>query len=1080
MTPRQLALCALAMTLAPLPASGQSAPDLNALLRYEGDRHGTLGSVGARVFAERLEPAPGMRGIFRFLHETPDIPDPIVLRFLIEETPGKSVEPPISDFRTAWLPDRVETSFRAGPLLIRERKLITTDDCLFDAVSIENTADRPVTVSMGSSSRAGVAPDLSKSRFVPVDLGPFQNAEAAPGRDILDPSRAPEAQFFEAESPASQSGSRGADRKRAASGGRVLGANFGAAETHVATWRVATPARTRAAVKVRTARALPGKAPWLLVVDGRELGTIDAAPTGGWGDKPGDFITAGIEIGALAAGFHTVELRAMQPGSNTNFDGFWIAEADAALPDGSELRDGVMPAPPPLRQIHLEPGTLRVAGVEFRIDAPRLVLAGAPDAAAAESRPRSLRIAAPKGAGRLHVLGLVGGGFTEGRDAGRFVVRWSDGTEEEHRLVPGVSVADVGTRGTIPGARGADGLFVLTFERRGADPLARPRVLDATLEVLDPDALLAVIAASGEIVGDPSPVFMLHGQLTAHGVRSWLALGQRDATMRVWNRSDPELETVHTLAPGARVDIPVSLGFGADAEEASGKLSLFLRLPDIPEMQEMLRAQWFEDHVPFFASSDPRLDTLWWYRWFIVRHNLAEPATGRLTGPCFYEGRHGSWYPKVISYSSPHIIAEARWLRDPRFAFGQIAAQIRNAGPDGVFNCVKVDRTEAFYTDWIVAEAAEALAVHPDPKAIESFREGLIRNVAGTLRTFDRNGNHLPVPPSHWATGMEWQPSFFALSGFDNTKPETPLERADFAAYLHGNAMALSDLLDAAGDRAGAEAQRDLAARVRRSLEAVLWRADDRFYHAARESDGTPALAREIVGFYPFAFGAAPLDDDHLAAFDALFDPRDFWTPFPPASCSARVPVFSARIQRWPGPGGTVTGCMWNGPTWPHATSLVIRAAGRTLQALETAGRRSPHITRERFARLFDAWVRCHFEGGDPRKPVLREYLSGDTGEAWGCMDYFHSTFADLVIRWIAGLVPGHSDATVTFHPLCGDLEHFRLDRIRYRGRDIAIRWDRPDGKRVHADAPEGFSVLVDGKLVRTAPEPVRMEVPLR
>ena len=48
------------------------------------------------------------------------------------------------------------------------------------------------------------------------------------------------------------------------------------------------------------------------------------------------------------------------------------------------------------------------------------------------------------------------------------------------------------------------------------------------------------------------------------------------------------------------------------------------------------------------------------------------------------------------------------------------------------------------------------------------------------------------------------------------------------------------------------------------------------------------------------------------------------------------------------------------------------------------------------FLRRFAA---LHCEGGDDKKLLLREYANAETGVGWGCADYMHSTFNDLLIR---------------------------------------------------------------------------------
>src|SRR5690606_31060352 len=92
---------------------------------------------------------------------------------------------------------------------------------------------------------------------------------------------------------------------------------------------------------------------------------------------------------------------------------------------------------------------------------------------------------------------------------------------------------------------------------------------------------------------------------------------------------------------------------------------------------------------------------------------------------------------------------------------------------------------------------------------------------------------------------------------------------------------------------------------------------------------------------------------------------------------------------------------------------------------------------------LLDRFARFHCEDGDPGKLLLREYGDGETGVNWGCPDYMHSTWCDLVIRHLAGLVPRH-DATLEVRPLPlfapdDPRSGFRLEDVPYRGHRVGI-----------------------------------------
>jgi hypothetical protein len=82
----------------------------------------------------------------------------------------------------------------------------------------------------------------------------------------------------------------------------------------------------------------------------------------------------------------------------------------------------------------------------------------------------------------------------------------------------------------------------------------------------------------------------------------------------------------------------------------------------------------------------------------------------------------------------------------------------------------------------------------------------------------------------------------------------------------------------------------------------------------------------------------------------------------------------------------------------------------------------------------------------------------------------FHSMYNALVVEGAVGLRPRADDRT-ELRPAAQNWAYFALDRLRYRGRDLTIVWDRPDGQVRYPDYPEGFSLYVDGKLAFTRPE---------
>lgn len=77
---------------------------------------------------------------------------------------------------------------------------------------------------------------------------------------------------------------------------------------------------------------------------------------------------------------------------------------------------------------------------------------------------------------------------------------------------------------------------------------------------------------------------------------------------------------------------------------------------------------------------------------------------------------------------------------------------------------------------------------------------------------------------------------------------------------------------------------------------------------------------------------------------------------------------------------------------------------------------------------------------------------------------YNHSTFADLVVTGIVGLIP-REDSVVEIKPMlpADAWEWFCLDGVTYHGQSLTILWDR-QGTRYGRGA--GLTLLVNGKTV--------------
>jgi hypothetical protein len=172
---------------------------------------------------------------------------------------------------------------------------------------------------------------------------------------------------------------------------------------------------------------------------------------------------------------------------------------------------------------------------------------------------------------------------------------------------------------------------------------------------------------------------------------------------------------------------------------------------------------------------------------------------------------------------------------------------------------------------------------------------------------------------------------------------------------------------------------------------------------------------------------------------------------------------------------------MWNGPTWPHANAIVLSAMARTLRATRDARVASP-LEKRHFWKLFQSYTQAQYRHQDNAYPWTGEYYRGDDGQ-WKTQerDYFHSTWLDVLISDVVGIVP-RADDMLEVDPLLppGAVSHFMLDGQYYRGHDVTVVWTDPETTEGAAkDSRRGLSVYVDGKLRASSTRLTRLIVPL-
>jgi len=882
------------------PVRGMGTP-IDEILRRTDDWDHTLGPTGRRLFADRIEKALGVRARCGYIHGVPDFGDPIELAF-------RDAEGAVEAFheRTTWQPSHLEVEWRLGPpaaegarsapdgsIRVIERKFITDDDVLVDRVRVANRTSSPIAIE--AVARSGLTPllDRSRSRQIHLDLSEAANLAPCTGRRLFTDQGAPPFAWIEGEKALYLPSDAVTEPAAAASGGACLGGAFGAAEGHLALWAGVVPDfddnKTARAVSIRYARAGEFPASFQLIVDNVDARAVEFPSTGGWGPKAEHWSTVHVPVGELKPGLHKFGLRAEKADSTIKVDGVFLLPGPGPapnLPGSGRFPSGMK------EQIVYLPGSIDYDGVRYMLPEQGLdtkplfvALKGGIAGDRANRFPLSIEIDAPgkePAVSWCHLLCLVAGprgfgakpGSGGAKPSAGIVFRFDNGGEE---TIPFPSVGErlaQGAAGTGPAAN-ARAVWRFVALPRIADPCVQLSYLPPPGRFIDkivlrkhddpsPSPEVPVLLAVTTEIPPPTGRRPLHlGHKAFCGLPVTLALtGSEFVPIRDDRRGRILLRSLQ-IEPGGTEEFTLVLATDIKRRNAMTKARDWCAEGD-PLRRHLERyTRWFDEFVPLFDCADRKMEYAWYLSWYRARHNMLWPQAPPLTAPVFYESLRGLDGPQVTARSTPHILSEMRWLRDKRFAVGQLRAHLRTPIGDGLFSDVRIDReAEPYLPHAIPAAALGVYHVHNEEQYLKEVLDILARNVDATLSAADSDGDGLP-----------------ALAGDDF--PGSGVERPDFAACLFASCQAMAEGYALLGNREKERAFRTKAERIREAVLDLLWDAEEKSFFALRAETNRPLGVRDAGGFWPFAMGLCDGNGPHGAAFRFLAAPGELQKPFP-------------------------------------------------------------------------------------------------------------------------------------------------------------------------------------------------------
>ena len=461
---------------------------------------------------------------------------------------------------------------------------------------------------------------------------------------------------------------------------------------------------------------------------------------------------------------------------------------------------------------------------------------------------------------------------------------------------------------------------------------------------------------------------------------------------------------------------------------------------------------WFKQNIPLLDVPDKELEETYYFRWYAFQKHIVRTSNGFVITE-FLDNVPWAGKFNTIDAAAGHQLREARWLRDFRYVHDYAEFWF---GPDG---------EPRRYSFWAADSVYQIFLATGDKQLAVGLLPSLEKNYQAWEATHqDTNGLYWQIDDRD---GME-----FSIGGSGY--------RPTINSYMYGDAEAISHIAEMAGQEKLSADYYAKADRLRKLISLRLWNTHDEFYetvqrNAANGWSGT----RELIGYIPWYFDIPSPHFD--LAWKFLFDPKGFAGKYGPTTAERGSPRFNFTAPHE---------CLWNGPSWPFATTQTLVALANLLN-----GPPQSVIGPREYRDVLADYVRAqHLQIANGKIiPWVDEDLDPDTGQ-WIARTileekkqppanrgryYNHSGFADLIITGLVGVRPATGNS-LTIHPLVtNQWQWFALDDLPYHGHLLTVFYDKT-GSKYHRGA--GLRVLCDGAMIGSEPTlaPITVRLPTK
>ncbi|KAI8626031.1 six-hairpin glycosidase [Xylariaceae sp. FL1651] len=478
-------------------------------------------------------------------------------------------------------------------------------------------------------------------------------------------------------------------------------------------------------------------------------------------------------------------------------------------------------------------------------------------------------------------------------------------------------------------------------------------------------------------------------------------------------------------------------------------------------------APWYLDRIPFFEASDTNITDVYYYRWQIFRSHQRDLGSDGYITTEFIDDVSWETFPSAsLDDATQFHLNEGRWCRDRSFRVDYAKFMY---GPESDPRHFSENMAASVWNSYLVD------GVQSDVTALLGSMQSLYNSWQNN--SYDSSKGLFYIEPLADATEYTIA-SIDASCGVDGFTGGTSF-RPSINTYQYGNARAIANIANLAGNSAVANDFNARASAIKSNVQNYLWNSTyqhfiDRHYTATDCVQYWEFIrGRELVGYLPWLHDLPDDNAVYAQAWKHLTDAAKLGGPYGLRTNEPSYEYYMVQYRY----EGTNPECQWNGPAWPYQTSQVLAALANVLDHYPTTSAQNL-ITAQDYMRLLNRYANLHYNKKRGGGLNIEEDYDSATGAPIVGLDrsshYFHSSFVDLVISGLVGIRP-RADDVLDINPLAVNLSYFRLQGVIYHGNEVAVQWDA-SGSRY---GTKGLVVEVGGSVVAKSPTLKRVTVPI-